>query len=193
LYETQDYFATTIGPIRKILLYYGPNGQSRGSAEITFVHPDSAAKAVAELDKVKVDKRPIKVRHTLVQHLNTLLTGLRLKSSSMLKVPPPLLQRRRWATASVNPRARRLSPSLQLLQRMSARRLVVVAVVSVAAVAVAARTRVVSPNQQKNSIKRWQTTGRAVLMELIQPWRQTVVLSSQLPPMAILEWRMRLW
>jgi THO complex subunit 4 len=70
LYEKQDYFATTIGPVRKILLYYGPNGQSRGSAEITFVHPDSAAKAVAELDKVKVDKRPIKVRYPLVFHLN---------------------------------------------------------------------------------------------------------------------------
>jgi len=76
LYAKQDYFATTIGPIKKILLYYGPNGQSRGSAEITFVHPDSAAKAVAELDKVKVDKRPIKVRYILIYHRNKLLTAL---------------------------------------------------------------------------------------------------------------------
>jgi len=70
LYEKQDYFATTIGHVKKILLSYGPNGQSRGTAEITFVHPDSAAKAVAELDKVKVDKRPIKVKYAFVHRLN---------------------------------------------------------------------------------------------------------------------------
>jgi hypothetical protein len=111
----------------------------------------------------------------------------------MLKALLPLLQRRHSVTALPNPRARRPNPSLPPLQRIPARRLAVVVAVSVAAVAVAVRTRVVSQNQQKNLIKRWRITGRVVLMELIQPWQPTVVLSNQQPSMAILEWRMRLW
>lgn len=40
---------------------YGPNGESRGVATIIFAKADGAAKAVKELDGIKVDNRPMKV------------------------------------------------------------------------------------------------------------------------------------
>ena len=40
---------------------YGPNGQSRGIASVVFANAASAVKAVAELNGVKVDGRPMKV------------------------------------------------------------------------------------------------------------------------------------
>jgi len=61
--ETQikDYFNKTIGPVKKALLTYGPNGQSRGISTIIFVKPGSAAEAAKALDGVKVDGRPMKI------------------------------------------------------------------------------------------------------------------------------------
>jgi THO complex subunit 4 len=58
----QEYFAGTVGPVKRVLLTYGPNGQSRGVATIIFTQTASAAKAAKELDGVSVDKRPMKVR-----------------------------------------------------------------------------------------------------------------------------------
>lgn len=40
---------------------YGPNGQSRGIANVVFSNTTSAVKAVSELNGVKVDGRPMKV------------------------------------------------------------------------------------------------------------------------------------
>ncbi len=45
-----------------MLLTYGPNGQSRGVATVIFAKHDSAVKAAKDLDGLKVDKRPMKVR-----------------------------------------------------------------------------------------------------------------------------------
>ncbi|TKA80930.1 hypothetical protein B0A49_00943 [Cryomyces minteri] len=61
--ETQikDYFGNTIGPVKKVLLTYGPNGRSRGVATIIFVRPASAAEAAKTLDGVKVDNRAMKI------------------------------------------------------------------------------------------------------------------------------------
>ena len=42
-------------------MVYGPNGQSRGIATVIFSKPTAAAKAVKELNGVKVDGRPMKV------------------------------------------------------------------------------------------------------------------------------------
>jgi len=60
-YFPQDYFQQTVAPVKKVLLVYGPNGQSRGIASVVFANAASAAKAVAELNGVKVDNRPMKV------------------------------------------------------------------------------------------------------------------------------------
>lgn len=42
-------------------LVYGPNGTSRGEANITFDRPAHAAAAVSKLNGVKVDKRALRV------------------------------------------------------------------------------------------------------------------------------------
>jgi hypothetical protein len=61
VYFPQDYFQQTVAPVKKVLLVYGPNGQSRGIASVVFANAASSAKAVAELNGVKVDNRPMKV------------------------------------------------------------------------------------------------------------------------------------
>ena len=43
------------------MVTYNQNGTSRGIAAITFVRPDTAAKAAKELNGLLIDKRPIKV------------------------------------------------------------------------------------------------------------------------------------
>ncbi|KAF2094925.1 hypothetical protein NA57DRAFT_45430 [Rhizodiscina lignyota] len=59
--QIKDYFHSTIGPVKKVLLTYGPNGKSRGVATVIFHKHDSAVKAAKDLDGLKVDKRPMKV------------------------------------------------------------------------------------------------------------------------------------
>ncbi|KAF2189827.1 hypothetical protein K469DRAFT_562658 [Zopfia rhizophila CBS 207.26] len=56
-----EYFAKTIGPIKRVFLTYGPNGQSRGICTVVFGKPGAAAEAAKELDGVKVDHRPLRV------------------------------------------------------------------------------------------------------------------------------------
>lgn len=58
----QDYFSKSVGAVKKLTLTYGPNGRSRGIATIIFSKPTSAAKALQELNGVKVDNRAMKVR-----------------------------------------------------------------------------------------------------------------------------------
>lgn len=57
----KEYFAKIIGPVKKVELSYGPGGNSRGIANITFVRSESAVKAVAQCNGIPVDKKPIKV------------------------------------------------------------------------------------------------------------------------------------
>jgi len=59
--QIKEYFSTTVGSVKKVLLSYGPNGKSRGVATISFSRTDSAAKAAKELDGLKVDSRPMKI------------------------------------------------------------------------------------------------------------------------------------
>lgn len=62
----QDYFGKTIGHVKKVYLTYGPEGRSRGIAQIVFGGPQSAAEAAKKLDGVKVDNRPMRVSANLV-------------------------------------------------------------------------------------------------------------------------------
>ncbi|KAJ4301895.1 RNA-binding RNA annealing protein [Kalmusia sp. IMI 367209] len=59
----QEYFATVVnvGRPRRVLLQYGPNGKSLGSATVIFNRADQAAKASTALQGVKIDNRPIRV------------------------------------------------------------------------------------------------------------------------------------
>jgi len=59
--QIKDYFQQTVAAVKKVLLVYGPNGQSRGIASVVFSNAASAVKAVTELNGVKVDGRPMKV------------------------------------------------------------------------------------------------------------------------------------
>ena len=50
-----------VGPIRRAILTYGPDGRSRGVATIEFTNPERAATAALHYNGVQVDNRPIKV------------------------------------------------------------------------------------------------------------------------------------
>lgn len=47
------------------MVTYNQNGTSRGIAAITFVRPETAAKAAKELNGLLIDKRPIKIEVVL--------------------------------------------------------------------------------------------------------------------------------
>ncbi|KAF2995844.1 hypothetical protein E8E13_002892 [Curvularia kusanoi] len=61
--QLQDYFASAVGVGRpkKILMQYGPNGKSLGSATVIFNRAEQATKATTALNGVKIDNRPIRV------------------------------------------------------------------------------------------------------------------------------------
>ncbi|KAF2679977.1 hypothetical protein K458DRAFT_374053 [Lentithecium fluviatile CBS 122367] len=61
--QLKDYFQTAVGVGRpkRILLQYGANGKSLGSATVIFSKADQANKASSALQGVKIDGRPIRV------------------------------------------------------------------------------------------------------------------------------------
>lgn len=63
------------GPVKKVMVTYNQNGTSRGIAAITFVRPDTAAKAAKELNGLLIDKRPIKVHQASLQRTRCQLTA----------------------------------------------------------------------------------------------------------------------
>ncbi|KAI3327766.1 RNA recognition domain-containing protein [Xylariaceae sp. AK1471] len=59
--QIKEYFTTSVGPIKRVELSYGPNSVSRGIATVTFFKADGASKAFNVLNGILVDKRPIKI------------------------------------------------------------------------------------------------------------------------------------
>ncbi|KAL5612097.1 hypothetical protein BROUX41_000355 [Berkeleyomyces rouxiae] len=59
--QIKEYFAQTVGPIKRVEISYGPNSQSRGIANVTFSKHDGAGKAFAKLNGLLVDGRAIKI------------------------------------------------------------------------------------------------------------------------------------
>ncbi|CAG7928830.1 unnamed protein product [Penicillium olsonii] len=59
--NVKEYFTKSAGPVRRVMLTYNQNGTSRGIASITFIKPDTAAKAAKELNGLLVDGRPMKI------------------------------------------------------------------------------------------------------------------------------------
>ncbi|XXG97203.1 hypothetical protein Hte_003498 [Hypoxylon texense] len=59
--QIKEYFATSVGPIKRVELSYGPNSVSRGIATVTFAKLDGASKAFNALNGLLVDNRPIKI------------------------------------------------------------------------------------------------------------------------------------
>ncbi|ODM15664.1 hypothetical protein SI65_08898 [Aspergillus cristatus] len=57
----KEYFTKSAGPVKRVMLTYGPNGTSRGIASIIFGKPDTAAKAAKELNGLLVDGKPMKI------------------------------------------------------------------------------------------------------------------------------------
>lgn len=57
----KEYFAKTIGTVKRVELSYGPGGQSRGVATIIFARSELASKAVSTCNNIPVDGKPIKV------------------------------------------------------------------------------------------------------------------------------------
>ncbi|KAI1179772.1 hypothetical protein F4777DRAFT_574597 [Nemania sp. FL0916] len=59
--QIKEYFTTSVGPIKRVELSYGPNSVSRGIATVTFHKSDGASKAFNVLNGILVDNRPIKI------------------------------------------------------------------------------------------------------------------------------------
>ncbi|GAW15280.1 hypothetical protein EKO27_g9050 [Xylaria grammica] len=59
--QIKEYFTTSVGPIKRVEVSYGPGGVSRGIATVTFHKPDGASKAFNVLNGILVDGRPIKI------------------------------------------------------------------------------------------------------------------------------------
>ncbi|GIZ41463.1 hypothetical protein CKM354_000476600 [Cercospora kikuchii] len=56
----KDYFGQSVAPVKKVILNYGPNGRSRGSATVLFSKPTAAAEAV-QLDGTVVDGKKMRI------------------------------------------------------------------------------------------------------------------------------------
>ncbi|KAI5863489.1 RNA recognition domain-containing protein [Durotheca rogersii] len=59
--QIKEYFSSSVGPIKRVELSYGPNSVSRGIATVTFAKLDGASKAFNALNGLLVDNRPIKI------------------------------------------------------------------------------------------------------------------------------------
>ncbi|KAI0013217.1 RNA recognition domain-containing protein [Xylariaceae sp. FL0662B] len=59
--QIKEYFVTSVGPIKRVELSYGPNSVSRGIATVAFAKPDGATKAYNALNGLLVDNKPIKI------------------------------------------------------------------------------------------------------------------------------------
>ncbi|KAF1970316.1 hypothetical protein BU23DRAFT_214226 [Bimuria novae-zelandiae CBS 107.79] len=61
--QLKEYFVTVVnvGRPRRVLLQYGPNGKSLGSATVIFNKAEQAIKATNALQGVKIDNKPIRV------------------------------------------------------------------------------------------------------------------------------------
>ena len=57
----KEYFQQVVGNVRRAVLTYGPNGQSRGVATVEFVKSEHAQLAAQKYNGVDVDNRPMKV------------------------------------------------------------------------------------------------------------------------------------
>ncbi|KAI9778227.1 MAG: hypothetical protein M1816_004165 [Peltula sp. TS41687] len=58
--QIKDYFTKAVGPVKKSIITYGPNGVSRGVATVIFTKADGASRA-GKLNGLLVDNKPIKV------------------------------------------------------------------------------------------------------------------------------------
>jgi len=59
--QIKEYFVKSVGPIKRVEISYGPNGVSRGIANITFSRVDGANKALTALNGLLVDGKPMKI------------------------------------------------------------------------------------------------------------------------------------
>jgi len=57
----KEYFTKVVGPIKRCVITYGPNGHSRGIATVEFSRASDAATAAQKYNGVEVDRRPMKV------------------------------------------------------------------------------------------------------------------------------------
>lgn len=57
----KEYFDETVGHVHEVEIHYGPDGRSRGKADITFSTEDGASMAFTKLNKLPIDGRPIQI------------------------------------------------------------------------------------------------------------------------------------
>ncbi|KAH8899606.1 hypothetical protein GQ53DRAFT_816728 [Thozetella sp. PMI_491] len=59
--QIKEYFQSTVGQVKRVELSYGPNGVSRGVANVIFPHSDGASKAFKATNGILIDNRPVRV------------------------------------------------------------------------------------------------------------------------------------
>ncbi|RYP78035.1 hypothetical protein DL770_006967 [Monosporascus sp. CRB-9-2] len=88
-----EYFKTSVGPIKRVEVSYGPGGVSRGIATVTFAQLDGASKAFNALNGILVDNRPIKVSSNLgrrrTQSAHTIKIEIVVGGAKAAQVAPP--------------------------------------------------------------------------------------------------------
>jgi len=57
----KEFFTKAVGPVKKIILSYGPDGKSRGIATLIFNNATHGKKACDQYNGVLVDTRPMKI------------------------------------------------------------------------------------------------------------------------------------
>ena len=50
-----------INHLKRVIVHYGPNGQSLGSVTVIFHKAEDAGQATAALEGIKIDKKPLRV------------------------------------------------------------------------------------------------------------------------------------
>ncbi|RYP23876.1 hypothetical protein DL767_008713 [Monosporascus sp. MG133] len=91
--QIKEYFKTSVGPIKRVEVSYGPGGVSRGIATVTFAQLDGASKAFNALNGILVDNRPIKVSSNLgrrlIQSAHTIKIEIVVGGAKAAQVAPP--------------------------------------------------------------------------------------------------------
>jgi len=59
----REYFKdhVKINHLKRVIVHYGPNGQSLGSVTVIFHKAEDAGQATAALEGIKIDKKPLRV------------------------------------------------------------------------------------------------------------------------------------
>ncbi|TKX21946.1 putative mRNA export protein mlo3 [Elsinoe australis] len=96
--QIKEYFSSTVGQVKKVLMSYNKDGRSNGVATIIFAHTTSAAEAAKTYNNVKVDGRPMRIEVVMsAEHVTPAAAPKGLKDR--ISVPKSAAAKPKKATA----------------------------------------------------------------------------------------------